>query len=93
MTTRNQSSKMLGQIIARALNDESFKRRLLADTGAVLREGGVDIPKGMEVRAVENTDHLTHIVIPVRPVSEKVSEEIHQLIITGCNCWQGEAWN
>ena len=92
-------SKKMGQIIAKAWNDESFKKRLLADATTVIKEEGVDVPAGFKVRAVENTDKLIHVIIPVKPTGELNAEKLRAIadgsepFVKGCKCWQGEAWS
>ena len=94
MKDQEHDQKLMGQIITKAWNDESFKRRLLADAGTVLREEGVDIPEGLQVRVVENTEKLINIVIPVKPRASDVSGgNFLYGQLSECNCWQGEAWN
>lgn len=94
---KQEQGKKIGQVITKAWNDESFKQRLLADTMAVLKEEGVDVPAGLEVRAVENTEKLVHMIIPMKPVSEEFKGTKLLLIaqdsgfhVIGCSCWQGE---
>lgn len=98
MTKQEQGKqKQIGNIIAKAWNDESFKKRLLANATTVLKEEGVDVPTGLEVRAIENTDKLIHLIIPAKPVLN--AENLRAIadrsgpFVMGCNCWQGEAWN
>ncbi len=57
-------SNQIGQLISKAMSDEKFKKRLLSDTAAVLKENGVTVPAGMEIKVVENTDKVFHLVIP-----------------------------
>lgn len=66
----------IGKIISKAWADETFKQRLLADTSTVLMEEGIDIPDGLTIMAVENTDTLFHLVIPPKqmPASLDLSE-------------------
>jgi hypothetical protein len=94
---KQEQGKKIGQVITKAWNDESFKQRLLKDTMAVLKEEGVDVPAGLEVRAVENTEKLVHMIIPLKPVSEELKSTKLLLIaqdsgfhVMGCSCWQGE---
>jgi hypothetical protein len=42
-----------GQIVARAWDDDAFRRRLLAEPACVLREEGIDVPPGTAVRVIE----------------------------------------
>ena len=65
--TKEEQGKKIGQIIAKAWADEAFKQRLLADATAVLKQEGVEVPKGMTVKAVEDTDKVMHIVLPPAP--------------------------
>jgi hypothetical protein len=68
--------KALGQVIAKAWTDPTFKQRLLAEPKAVAQEYGISIPSGLEVRVVENTPTLVHIVLPARPAGELSDEQL-----------------
>ena len=39
----------------------------MADAKAVLAEYGMDVPDGMDVNVVENTDNTVHITMPAPP--------------------------
>jgi hypothetical protein len=54
-------------VVAKAWQDEAFKQRLLSDPQSVLQEHGVQVPAGQQVRVVENTDQVVHLVLPQRP--------------------------
>jgi hypothetical protein len=71
-----EDARLYGQIIARAWVDDDFKARFLADPGAVMRDAGMNIPAGTEVRALENTDRVLHLVVPPRPDGEVSEEEL-----------------
>lgn len=73
MTMEEQGKKM-GQIIAKAWTDEAFKQRLLADATAVLKEEGVPVPDGLEFKFVEDTDKVSHIVLPSVPKGLALSD-------------------
>lgn len=66
LNTETREQK-LNRLIARCWADAAFKNRLLADPAAVLREDGVDVPAGIQLRAVEDTAQVVHWVIPTRP--------------------------
>ena len=68
--------------MAQAWSDEGFKRRLLAEPATVLREQGVDVPPGAEVRVVENTDAVVHLTLP-RPPAEELSDEQLEAVAGG----------
>ncbi len=64
---QEDQSKKIGQLIAKCWADESFKQKLLADTMATLKAEGSELPAGLTVKAVENTDKVFHLVIPAKP--------------------------
>jgi hypothetical protein len=72
--TKEEQGKKIGQIIAKAWADEAFKKRLLADATVVLKEEGVDVPEGMEVKAVENSEKVFHLVIPPKQASGELGD-------------------
>jgi hypothetical protein len=55
------------QLVARAWADPAFKARLLADPAAVLKENGLQVPAGMQVQVVEDTDKVLHLPLPSAP--------------------------
>lgn len=63
-------SKKIGEIMARCWSDEGFKQQLLRDTHATLRAQGIEIPDGVTVNIVENTDRVIHYVLPPNPAAE-----------------------
>ncbi len=66
MTQEEQGNK-IGQLIAKCWADEGFKQKLLSDTMATLKEEGAELPAGLTVKALENTDSVFHLVIPAKP--------------------------
>jgi hypothetical protein len=67
--------KAWDQIVARAWADDGFKRRLVADPAAVLKENGLEVPPGVQLRVVEDTASQVHLVLPARPAGEELSED------------------
>ena len=65
------------QVLAKAWSDETFKERLMRDAPSALKEFGIKAPAGVEFRAVENTDSVTYITLPLRPSgsASKLSEQ------------------
>ena len=76
---QKEQAKLYGQVVARAWQDEAFKQRLLADTDGALAEMGVEVPAGQEVRVVEDTERVTHLVIPPSPGEELSEEQLDQV--------------
>ena len=60
---RNQ----LAALFAACWKDEALKQRFMADPKAVLAEYGMDVPDGMAVNVVENTDTTVYITMPAPP--------------------------
>ncbi|HEY2574049.1 MAG TPA: NHLP leader peptide family RiPP precursor [Verrucomicrobiaceae bacterium] len=67
-------SKRWSKVVAKAWADEGLKKRLLADSATVLKEYGLELPTGMSVHIVENTERDLYLVFPPRP-SEELSEK------------------
>jgi hypothetical protein len=70
-----QQGKQWGQIVKKAWQDEDFKKRLLAEPTAVLKEYDLEIQPGIQVRVIENTDKIIHLTLPAKPQTGLLSEE------------------
>src|SRR5262245_17289021 len=71
-----ESARAWGQIVAKAWADPTFKKRLLADPAAVLKEHGLEVAHGVQVRIVEDTDTVHHLTLPAPPSEAlELSEE------------------
>ena len=66
----------LGKIIAKAWRDPAFKAELIANPAAALKAEGIDVPAGMTVTVLENTDELFHLVLPPMPTDELSDEAL-----------------
>jgi len=67
------------QLVAAAWTDEKLKKRLIAKPADVLREYGIAMPSGVEVRIFEDTAAVCHLVLPPKPagaVTELTSEQL-----------------
>lgn len=54
----------LSDIIARTCLDKAFRDLFVQNPVEVLRQEGIEVPEGVTVRIVENTDERFHIVLP-----------------------------
>jgi len=79
--------KQWSQIVALAWADPGFKSRLLADPGAVLQEHGLELEPGMQVKVIENTDKVRHLILPESPSGELSEEELSPAV--GADSWCG----
>jgi hypothetical protein len=69
-----QGISQWAQIVAKVWQDDRFKIRLLANPSVVLKEFGLDVPSGVQLRVVENTDRIVHLTIPAKPQDTKLSD-------------------
>jgi hypothetical protein len=84
-----EQAKKMGSVVAKCWSDEGFKKKLLADPAATLKAEGVkfELPAGMTLKAVENTDKVHHIVLPPKPT--ELSDEQLEVAAGGASaCWQ-----
>ncbi len=54
-------------LLAACWKDDALKARFMADPKAVLAERGIEMPDGIDVNVVENTDNTVHITLPMAP--------------------------
>ena len=57
----------LTDLLAACWKDDALKARFMADPKAVLAERGIEMPEGIDVNVVENTDNTVHITLPMAP--------------------------
>ena len=62
-----EQKNTLAELFAACWKDETLKARLMSDPKAVLKEYGLDVPEGMDVKVVENADDRVHITLPPPP--------------------------
>ena len=72
-------NKKMSQLIAKCWADEGFKRKLLADPAATLKAEGAEVPPGLSIKALENTDKMFHPVIPAKP-ADLSDEELGKVV-------------
>jgi hypothetical protein len=74
------------KIIQRAMEDEEFKTLLLKDPHKAIAKLGVNIPKEMEIKILEETSKTSYLVLPF--VTDELSDDALSLISGGafCNC-------
>jgi hypothetical protein len=70
-----QQDKVWGQIVARAWADAAFKRRLLTEPATVLSENGMEVPAGVGVKVVDDTDKGLHLTLSAQPAGESPERE------------------
>ena len=78
----SENNPELAKIIAKAWRDSAFKAGLIANPAAALKAEGIDVPAGMAVTVLENTDKHFHLVLPPVP-SDELSDETLESIAGG----------
>ena len=71
-----EQKNALAQLFAACWKDEALKARFMSDPKAVMKEHGLDVPDGIDVKVVENTDDCVHITLPNRPSDDLSDEEL-----------------
>jgi len=77
-----EADNAFAKIIAKAWRDPAFKAELIANPAAALKAEGIDVPDGMAVTVVENTEKLFHLVLPPVP-TDALSDEALEAVAGG----------
>jgi nitrile hydratase len=64
----------------------AYRSRVVADPRAVLREFGVEIPSGVDIRVHDSTADLRYIVLPQRPqgTEDWTEEQLASIVTRDC---------
>jgi len=89
---QEEQTRNIQKIIAKAWVDEGFKRRLLSDPRITLKAEGQELPPGVEIRVVADTETVQHLVLPVRPSDLSMTDaELAQASGGGGGAWCGKS--
>ena len=72
-----------GQVVAKAWSDSAFKAKLLKDPQAALVEAGVEVPAGVSVKVVVETETTRYFILPLPPPEGDLSEEALEKVAGG----------
>jgi D-alanyl-D-alanine carboxypeptidase len=78
-TEKSFESEFATKVITRAWGDPEYKTKLMTDPRAALAEAGLNAPAGLDIKVVENTNNVVHLVLPPPPSAE-ISEESLALV-------------
>jgi len=70
-------------LVKRTLSDPALKRRLMEDPALVLKENGLQVRPGLEVRVVENTDKVAYLTLPAKAAQGELSMDQLDGIVGG----------
>jgi hypothetical protein len=73
-----EAEKKWVQIVAQARADKTLKQRLIDTPTAVLKEYGINVGEGLDIRVVENTDKVVYLTLPA--VSELSDRELDGVV-------------
>lgn len=78
-----EGARKFAMVVERAWRDPVFKARLLAEPHVALALLGLEVPSGMTVKVVENTETVVHLVLPAKPAEGELSEEALEAVAGG----------
>jgi hypothetical protein len=63
MNDSDKNRVVLAEAVARAWQDDDFRKKLLAEPTKTLVEAGMELDKGVKLEAHENTENVTYVVL------------------------------
>jgi hypothetical protein len=87
---REAFQKAYGRMVVRSWSDEAFRERFLSDPIDVFKEHGIDVPEGVHVKVLENTDKEVHFILPSK--SEETCREFVCGVEELCTCYMLHVW-
>jgi len=61
--------------VAKASENDDFKARLIADSGTVLKENGIEAPEGIKVKIIEGTENAITFILEQPPPAGELSDD------------------
>jgi len=68
--------KQWALLVAQVWSDDNLKQRLIDDPATVLEEYGIEVPFGVELKVVEDSDQVCHLVLPPSPSGDLLDEDL-----------------
>lgn len=72
-----------GMLVADIWEDDALKKKFLSDPATVLKERGMPVPAGVQVKAIEDSAKVMNLVVPIKPAEAELSEEELQTVAGG----------
>jgi hypothetical protein len=79
MADQRSPGPSLSRIVAKAWADPAFKQRLLTNAALALKAEGIALPPGVQLRVVENTDAVWHLVLPAKPAGQLSDSDLEKI--------------
>ena len=68
------------RVIAKAWADQDFKAALLADPRSALQSQGIDLPEGLTLNVLEDSENRVNLVLPKAPDMAMTEESMDQVV-------------
>ena len=81
----DEQKKIWAKVVAKAWADEAYKKSLSANPKEILKNEGIDIPDGMKVNFVENTQDTINFILPL-PKNDVAVESEEDRKAAYCMC-------
>jgi hypothetical protein len=72
--TTVKGNELLHGVLARAMQDDEYRRALLQDPRPALRDAGLELSGEVEIVFHQNAPDRVHFVLPSRPGSDQMLE-------------------
>ncbi|MBI5524049.1 MAG: NHLP leader peptide family natural product precursor [Desulfarculus sp.] len=72
---RQDQGRLWAKVVARAWADEIYKKKLISDPAVVLKAEGIEVPQAAQLKVVEDTTTLRHLVLPAMPAEAASLDE------------------
>ncbi|MFZ5642332.1 MAG: NHLP leader peptide family RiPP precursor [Bacillota bacterium] len=76
------------ELIKKAGADEGFKKELMSDPHKAIAQFGVEIPKEIDIKVIEETPKMAYLVLPMS--QEVLADGALDNIAGGCSCNMGQ---
>ena len=89
-----EQKNKLAELFAACWKDDALKARFMTDPKAVMKEFDLEVPDGIDVKVVENSDDRVHITLPPSPAGpiDLSDEDVSRVAGGGgCKCNQCDA--
>ena len=84
-----KSQQQLQEIIAKSWSDPEFKQQLINNPAAVLKQHGIEVPDGKQVKVVADDEHTLNMVIPQKPDQlndEQLTDTVGGMSVSSVMC-------
>ena len=77
---QNEMRKKYAKIVEKAWADEDYKKNLLNNTNAVLKDEGFEIPAGLKIQIIEEPENTKIFALPQKSDDFENIENVDQRI-------------